>query len=55
MKFARKIATALETKGFGEVSTDGSQSFFNIKTMELLNRLEEVGISREVSCIFLLK
>lgn len=53
MKFARHIAAILESKGFGDVSSEGSQSFFNIKTTELLIRLEEVGITKEVSFIFL--
>ena len=51
VKFARQIAANLESKGFGLLSCEGTQFFFNINTEELLKRLIELGITKEVSSI----
>ena len=49
VKFAREVATRLDCRGFGNISQEGTQFFFNIEPNVFHSKLEEIGIKEEVS------
>ena len=52
MQFARSVTSGLEARKFGHEVKEGSQFYFIINDEEVLNRLDELSLLKEVSFKF---